>query len=163
MLAVMIIKGCGKYSVNHRVFISRLAFQHIPVFLLYCQCNCLSYSSLATAFMFTAQELEELFIGLCLEGFFYGKISVLCALTCTLAKEVQPQLFSILGLYSAIFVIYLQCVSERSGTSGPIIIFYALCFLYFVSTVTIVGDLVNLILQVSNNSIFKNILFFSIV
>ena len=112
--------------------------------------------------MFTAQELEELFIGLCLEGFFYGKISIPCALTCTLAKEVQLELFSILGLYSAIFVIYLQCVSERSGTSGPIILFYALCLLYFVSTVAIVGDIVNLILQVSNNSIFKNILFFQL-
>jgi hypothetical protein len=26
-------------------------------------------------------------IGICLEGFFYGKISVLCALTCTLARS----------------------------------------------------------------------------
>ena len=92
---------------------------------------------------------EALFIGICVEGFLYGKI---CALTCTLAKEVQ--LFPGPGLYSGIFAIYLQCVSKRSGTA--IILFYSVCLLYFLSTATFVSDLVALILQVSNNSICKN-------
>ena len=85
-----------------------------------------------------------------LEGFLYGKI---CALTCTLAKEVHDQ-----GLYSGIFVIYLQCPSKRSGTA--IILFYAICLLYVLSTATLVSDLIYLILYVSNNSICKNAFFF---
>ena len=41
-----------------------------------------------TVFMVPWEELEMAFIALCLEGFFYGKnIYILCALTCTLAKE----------------------------------------------------------------------------
>ena len=87
-----------------------------------------------------------------LEGFLYGKI---CALTCTLAKEVHDQ-----GLYSGIFVIYLQCPSKRSGTA--IILFYAICLLYVLSTATLVSDLIYLILYVSNNSICKNAFFLSV-
>jgi hypothetical protein len=37
--------------------------------------------------MFTLADL--FLIELCLEGFFFGKIFVLCALNCTLAKEVR--------------------------------------------------------------------------
>ena len=49
------------------------------------------------------------FINLCLEGFFFGKISVLiCALTFTVAKEVQLSLG--LGIYSGIFAMYLQII-----------------------------------------------------
>ena len=105
--------------------------------------------------MFTIAE--SAFIALCLEGFFYGKISFLGALTCTLAKEVQ--LFPGLGLYSGIFVIYLRCPSNKSRTA--IILFYVLCLLYVLSTATVVCDLVALILEVSNNYICKNINFFN--
>ena len=98
---------------------------------------------------------EALMIAMCLEGFFYGKMSVLCALTCTLAKEVQ--LFLGLGVYSGIFAMYLQCSSNKA------IVFYALCLLYVLSTATIVSDLVNVILQVSNNPICKNNQFLSVV
>ena len=105
--------------------------------------------------MITAQEAY--YIGLCLEGFFYGKIYVLCALTCiTLAEEVQ--LFLGLGIYSGIFVMYLQCRSNNSKTTT--VLFYALCVLYVLSTATIVCDLVSFILEVSNNSICVNIFFF---
>ena len=37
-------------------------------------------------FMSMFTEFNAVFIGLCLEGFFYGKISILCALTCTVAN-----------------------------------------------------------------------------
>ena len=98
---------------------------------------------------------ETLFIAICLEGFLYGE---LCALTCTLAKEVQ--LILGLGLYSGIFTIYLLlCPSKKSRTT--IIHFYAVCLLYILSTASFVSDLVGLIFQVSNNSICKISFFIS--
>ena len=107
-----------------------------------------------TVFMITWRE--AIFLALCLEGFFYGKISVLCALTCTLAKEVQ--LFPGLGFYSGIFVMYLQRSSNKSRTS--IILFYALCLLYVLSVATIACDLTYIILDVSNNPICIDIIFY---
>ena len=92
-----------------------------------------------------------------LEGFLYGKM--LCALTCTPAKEVQ--LFLGLGVYSGIFATYLQCPSTKSGTA--IILFYAVCLLYVLSTVSFASDLVALILYVSNNSICKITFFVSVM
>ena len=89
---------------------------------------------------------ESGFIAACLEGFLYGKISVLGALTCTLAKQVQ--LFPGLGLYSGIFVIYLRCPSNNYRTA--IILFYVLCLLHILSTATIISDIVALILEVSD-------------
>jgi hypothetical protein len=98
-------------------------------------------------------KAEVLFISLCIEGFFYGKISVLCALTCTLARDVQ--LFPGLGLYSGIFAMYLQRSTNKSKTA--IVVFYALCLLYVLSTATVISDLVAIVLEVSINSIYKNI------
>ena len=101
---------------------------------------------------------DSVLISLCFEGFFYGNISILCFLTCTLAKEVQ--IFPGLGLYSGIFVIYLQCHLKESRTST--IVFYVLCLLYVLSTATVVFDMLSNILQVSNNSICKNIIFYQL-
>ena len=54
---------------------------------------------------------------------------------------------------------YLQCPLKNSRTA--IIIFYAVCLLYVLSTATFVSDLVAFILDVSaNNSICKNTIFF---
>ena len=90
------------------------------------------------------------FIALCLEGFLYGN---LCALPCTLRLAKEVQLFPGLGLYSGIFAMYLQC-SKKAGRSGTaVVVFYAVCLLYLLSTATFVGDLVSLIFYVSNNSI----------
>ena len=104
--------------------------------------------------MFTSADFS--YIGLCLEGFLFGKISILCGLTCTLSKEVR--LFSDLGVYSGIFVMYLQCSLRDSESRARTakIIFYLLCLLYVLSMATVVGDILNFILQifVSNNSIF---------
>ena len=79
----------------------------------------------------------------------------MCFTNLYLAEEVQ--LFPGLGLYSAIFAIYLQCPSKESRMAT--IVFYALCLLYVLSTVTVVSDVLALILEVSNNSICKNIIF----
>jgi uncharacterized membrane protein len=96
--------------------------------------------------MFTKKD--AFLIGLCIEWYLYGKISVLCALTRTLAKEVQ--LFPNLGLYSGIFAMYLQHPQNKSRTAS--IIFCALCVLYVLSTINAVLDLVTIIIeQVSNN------------
>ena len=114
-----------------------------------------------TIFMITAQEAS--FIAICLEGFFYGKISVLCAQNCTVQVANDAQLFSgLLGLYSGIFAMYLQCPSKKS--TSAIILFYAICLLYILSTATFVCDFVNIILEVSTNSICQNyIIFISVV
>jgi hypothetical protein len=97
---------------------------------------------------------EWTFIDLCLEGFLFGKISVLCALNRTLANEVQ--LFLGLGIYSGIFAIYLQCPLKESRTA--IIIFYILCLLYALSMASVVMDLLQFLLDVSNNSICSKII-----
>ena len=70
------------------------------------------------------------------EGLLYGNISVLCALTCTLTKEVQ--LFPGLGIYSGLFAIYLQCSSKESRMAT--VIFYALCVPCVLSTAAVVID-----------------------
>jgi hypothetical protein len=101
------------------------------------------------------EYFEAFVVGMCTEAFLYGKISVLYALTCTLAEEVQ--LFICLGVYSGIFVLYLQLATKKSRTAT--ILFYALCLLYALSTATIICDLITLILGVSNNYICKNIIF----
>jgi hypothetical protein len=89
-----------------------------------------------------------------LEGFFFGKISALCDLTTTLAKEVQLLLG--LGIYTGIFAIYLQCPSKESRTAS--IVFYVLCLLYVLSMADVVFDLLQIILDVSNNTICKVII-----
>ena len=61
-------------------------------------------------------------------------------------------LFPGLGLYSGVFAMYLHWTSENSTGRTPTI-FYALCVLYILSTVTVVGDLLqNIFLNVSTNN-----------
>ena len=100
---------------------------------------------------------EALFIAACLEWFFYSKISVPCALICTLAKRSTIILVS-----RTLFAMYLHCSSSNKFRT-PTILFHALCLLYVLSTATVVIDLVSLILQVSNNPICKFIYFLSVV
>ena len=107
--------------------------------------------------MITWDGFDILFMGV--EWFLYGKISVLCALTCTLAKEVQ--LFPGLGIYSGIFAIYLHCARKESRETTTIV--YALCLLFVLSTGVVIGDLLQYIFEVSNNSISKNIIFLSVM
>ena len=84
------------------------------------------------------------------------RYSFYCVSTCTLAKAVQ--LSYGIGLYCGIFAMYLQFQS-RTAT----IIFYAVCLLYLLSTLSFVSDLLALILEVSDNAIYKNINFLSAV
>ena len=82
-----------------------------------------------------------------------------CSLTCTLANIPG------LGIYSGIFVMYLQCQSDRSTGRTATIVFYAICLLYILSTVSFISDLAaaTVVLEpdVSNNSICsKDIIFY---
>ena len=54
---------------------------------------------------------------------------------------------------------YLKCQSKKSRKATTV--FYALCILYVLSTATVVSDLVIIALQieVSNDSICKNVIF----
>ena len=76
-----------------------------------------------------------------------------------LAKEIQ--LFPCLGLYSGIFAIYFQCPSNKTRTAN--IIFYIICLLYVLCAATVVSDLLDIILRVSNRFIIKNIILSSVV
>ena len=72
------------------------------------------------------------------------------------AKEVQ--LFPGLGIYSGIFAIYLSKESRKTS-----IVFCALCLLYVLSTACVVSDLLVYLIQVSNSSISKYIIFLSVM
>ena len=52
---------------------------------------------------------------------------------------------------------YLKYASKFTRTA--IILFYVLCLLYVLSAASFVSDLVSLLLEVSDNSICKNIFF----
>ena len=99
---------------------------------------------------------------MCFEGFLFGNVSVLCALTCNLAISFaqKVQLFTVLGVYSGIFAIYLQWTSDESRTLTANVVFYAICLLYVFCAATVVGDFISYIVQVSNKfSICKSIIF----
>ena len=58
---------------------------------------------------------------------------------------------------------YFQCQSDNSSSRTRTIIFYAICLLYLLSTVSFVSDLVAAIFFVSGNSICsKNMIFLSV-
>ena len=83
-----------------------------------------------------------------------------CSLPCTFSKEVH--LTPGLGLYSGLLAVYFQCQSNESSGRTKTIVFYAICLLYVLSTLSFISDFVALIL-VSNNSICsKNIMFYQL-
>ena len=111
--------------------------------------------------MISTQQILESF-SMCFEGFLFGNVSVLCALTCNLAISFaqKVQLFPVLGVYSGIFAIYLQWTSDESRTLTANVVFYAICLLYVFCAATVVGDFISYIVQVSNKfSICKSIIF----
>ena len=119
--------------------------------------NCPTSSSPCTVFMLSQDEWSVLFM--CLEWFLFGKmIYILCDLTCTFANKVQ--LFHDLGIYSGIFAIYLHfALTRREESRMTNIVFYALCLLYILSTATVLSDLLVYVIEVSDHSIAKNIIF----
>ena len=123
-----------------------------------------SSSSPRTMAVFMITPLYLIFFSKYLEGFLYGKLSVLCASTCALllvAKKVY--LFPGLGIYSGIFIVYLQISSNKSSTANFVFnILCLLCLLYVLSTSIFVIDLIVFVIYVvSNNlkSICNNIVF----
>ena len=103
---------------------------------------------------------EFLYLGVCLAGFLFGKIYVLQSsrpLPVLLAQAVKysPPMFP--GIYSGIFILYLQYhASKTDNVKANIIIFYALCLLYVLSVATVGIDIVNLLTTttVSNEHLF---------
>ena len=91
---------------------------------------------------------EYTFIGLCVEGFLYGKISH-CG---SCFKKCDIIAISLrLGLYSGIFAMYLQHHSSKKGTHGTKnILFFSLCVLYVLSVATVITDMAVFIYGVSN-------------
>ena len=121
----------------------------------------ISLSFTTILFMISTQQILESF-SMCFEGFLFGNVSVLCALTCNLAISFaqKVQLFTVLGVYSGIFAIYLQWTSDESRTLTANVVFYAICLLYVFCAATVVGDFISYIVQVSNKfSICKSIIF----
>ena len=84
----------------------------------------------------------------CVEGFFYGMISILSP---KLLK--QPNITPVPGFYSGIFIMYLHYNASRKDVNkGSNIIFYALCLLYVLSSATFVFDIANFpLFMVSKN------------
>ena len=108
--------------------------------------------------MITPEDMA--FIAMCLEGFLFGKLFVLCALALPLilvAKEVQ--LFPNIGVYSGIFALYFQFPSIESRPRTSNFVFYILCLLYVLCAATAACDLLANIFSVSNNLICKVIIY----
>jgi hypothetical protein len=86
------------------------------------------------------------YLGLCLEGFFFGAISVL---------QVTPFLrsfFIIPGLYSGIFTLHLQIHAKEADSRKRNIVFHALWVLYLLSAALIAIDIADFIFPfVSDN------------
>ena len=75
-------------------------------------------------------------------------------LACTLANELL--LFPVLGIYSGIFILFLhlQCPSNDSKQlRTAIILFYAVCVLYTLSTFVIIGDFIVFVRLVSKKTL----------
>ena len=90
----------------------------------------------ADAMELTLGEFD--YLGMCLEGFFFGMISFNSQ--AQVAKVVQH--CSIPGLYSGIFGMYLQHRgSQKSTDRAKNILFYALWVLYASTTATIIVDI----------------------
>ena len=88
-------------------------------------------------------ELDDCFyLGVCLEGFFFGAISVL-QLPCPFLRKSNIPTPSFPGLYSGIFALYIQCHASRTdAVKANNILFYLLCCLYFLSIATISVEMV---------------------
>ena len=85
--------------------------------------------------------IEFNYLGRCLEGFFFGMISVNSQ--AQFAKAVQH--CAIPGLYSGIFAMYLQRRGSQQGTDmAKNILFYALWMLYALTMATSIIDVLEI-------------------
>ena len=87
-------------------------------------------------------------LGVCIEGFFLGKVFQFESFNTTSAK-----LFPDTGLYTAIFIMYLQHQASKRSVIDIVqnVLFYLICILYVLSVVTIIGDTVDFIITVSSS------------
>ena len=83
---------------------------------------------------FAVTKDDKVFIGIVLEGFYYGEI--FCS-----AVIIGMINYSCPGLYSAVFIIYMQYhASKKLGINKRNFFVYALCILYMLSGATIALD-----------------------
>lgn len=95
---------------------------------------------------------DFLFLGSCLEGLLFGKISVLQSVLHPFLKSFKLQK-NYLGLYSGIFAMYVEYyVSKKETDAKQTLIFLALCILYVLSVIVIALDtaILGIILFVSD-------------
>jgi len=96
-------------------------------------------------------ELTSRYLATCLEGLFYGMISIL-GLSHPLLKQFK--FYPVPGLYCGIFAMYFQYHASIKGTKN-MLPFYALSVLYLLSTGIFACDIVvHQDLSVSNNELF---------
>lgn len=87
-------------------------------------------------------SLDFSYLGLCLEAFFYGTISI--------RRPVMP-LISIPGIYSAIFFMYLRYHVQRGSDRVKNVLFIAICVLYVLSFAIIILDIMSVGISVVSN------------
>ena len=108
------------------------------------------------------------YLGLCLEGFFFGTI---CIPEPSVPLLRHFNISPVPGLYSGIFAMYLQYHLWKKDTDQAkpkTILFYTLCALYVLSLATFSLDttaamVVFLRRAVSNNSESKTMIVFSVI
>ena len=102
-------------------------------------------------------ELDSLdfnYLGLCLEAFFFGAIFFFI-----LQVLRPPSLFRSTGIYSAIFIMYIQYhSSERRSDMRKTILFFAICALYILSSVTMILDFAGVEILLVRRPFPKNLL-----
>lgn len=96
----------------------------------------------------------------CLEGFlqksracleYASKVSFLVSLFLGESFNTASEPYPGTGLYTAIFVMYLQYQTSKKSVIDNIqnVLFFLICILYILSVVTIAGDTVDFIVTVS--------------
>ena len=97
--------------------------------------------------------LESVYLGICLEGFFYGKIIPILQLLLNPHNHYPNP-----GLYSALFVIYLKYEACKQGMDNlkRTVLFYPLCTIYLFSVALVTTDMAGYILVVGKNSLRNN-------
>ena len=86
---------------------------------------------------------EFIFLGICIEGFLYGTISLL-----QVSNFFKAGLIT--GLYSGIFALYLQYRSSKREADNKTL-FYAFCALYIVCGIMIFIDIAAAVIRDVSN------------
>ena len=76
------------------------------------------------------------YLGLCMEGFWFGTLSVL-----QMPRPLTKSHYTVSGLYSGIFAMYLSYYGSKDTNKTKNILYYALCVLYVLSVATLSLDI----------------------